>query len=224
MRRGLLRVAAGTALTVGLAAALGVGVLGTSWARDRVRAEAAAYLEARFNASVEIAEVSVRLVPSVSVTGRGLSLTRDGRVPFIRIDRFSVTGSPLRLLRRRVGAVVIEGLELQVARGARKPESVKKAALRDIRVDRIEVRRGVLLIVPDQAGKLPLQFDLEEVVMTDFSFEHAAPYAARLTNPKPAGRIDSVGRFGPWNTAEPRQTPLSGTYLFERAQLDTIKG
>ena len=225
MRRGLIRtIAAGTVVAVALAVALVAGVLGTSWAKNRVRAEAVAFLEARFDASVEIDELSLRLVPSVSVTGRGLRLVRDGRVPFIRIDRFSAAGSPLRLLRRQVGAVEIDGLELQVARGAGRSESRRKAPRRDVRVDRIEVRQGVLLIVPDQAGKLPLRFDLEEVVMNDFSFEGSAPYAARLTNPKPTGRIDSVGRFGPWNTEEPRQTPLSGTYLFERAQLDTIKG
>ena len=43
-------------------------------------------------------------------------------------------------------------------------------------------------------------------------------------NPKPRALIQTEGRFGPWATASPRATPVSGVYLFNDGELDAIKG
>jgi hypothetical protein len=60
--------------------------------------------------------------------------------------------------------------------------------------------------------------------MTDFGFDRAAGFEARLSNPKPKGEIHAKGTFGPWNTADPRMTPLGADYTFDNADLNTIKG
>ena len=54
----------------------------------------------------------------------------------------------------------------------------------------------------------------------------AAPmkYEAGLTNPSPPGEIHSVGSFGPWRSAEPGDTPLSGDYTFDHADLGVFHG
>ncbi len=44
-------------------------------------------------------------------------------------------------------------------------------------------------------------------------------YDAILTNAKPPGEIHSKGTFGPWATAEPGDTPLTGEYDFKGADL-----
>jgi hypothetical protein len=49
-------------------------------------------------------------------------------------------------------------------------------------------------------------------------------FDANLTNPKPVGNILSSGLFGPWQADSPRDTPVSGTYSFNHADLGTIKG
>ena len=49
-------------------------------------------------------------------------------------------------------------------------------------------------------------------------------YDATLTNPLPAGEIESQGRFGPWRKDNPGLTPLSGTYTFTHARLDSFRG
>jgi hypothetical protein len=49
-------------------------------------------------------------------------------------------------------------------------------------------------------------------------------FDANLTNPKPVGNILSSGSFGPWRADSPRDTPVSGTYSFNKADLGTIKG
>jgi hypothetical protein len=91
-------------------------------------------------------------------------------------------------------------------------------------IDTIRSRSARLQIDTDKPGKLPRIFDIHDLVMTDFGFDRAAAFEARLSNPKPKGEIHVKGTFGPWNTADPRMTPLGADYEFANADLDTIKG
>jgi hypothetical protein len=45
-----------------------------------------------------------------------------------------------------------------------------------------------------------------------------------MQNPEPPGEIRSSGHFGPFNSQYPGQTPLSGTYSFDKADLGVFKG
>lgn len=91
-------------------------------------------------------------------------------------------------------------------------------------IDTIRSRASRLQIDTDDPGKLPRVFDIHDLVMTDFGFDRAAGFEARLSNPKPKGEIHVKGTFGPWNTADPRMTPLGADYAFDNADLNTIKG
>lgn len=222
MRSTLLGVAAALASVIVLASV----VLTSDWAAQRVRGELVETLQARFDATVSVGHVSLSLFPRVSIDGRDLVLTRTQdrhTLPSIRASRFHVSGSPLRLLRRSVDLVLLDGLEIRVAKGVA-PRGPRRRRAPDLAISEIRVSSGLLLILPDNPEKLPLRFDLEQVTFRDFSFERAGHYQARLTNPKPAGFIDSSGTFGPWNTFDPRSTPLSGDYEFTNANLGTIRG
>jgi hypothetical protein len=222
IRSVLLGIAAACATVVALA----LVVLTSEWAAQRVRTELVEILEARFDATVSVGQVSLSLFPRVAIDGQDLLLTRTPdrhTLPFIHARQFHVSGSPLRLLRRSVDLVVLDGLEIRVAKGADESKSRRRAAP-DLTIGEIQASRGLLLILPDDPDKLPLRFDLEHIKFRDFSFERAGHYEARLTNPKPTGFIDSSGSFGPWNTFEPRSTPLSGEYTFTEAKLATIPG
>ncbi|NOT25291.1 MAG: hypothetical protein HOP16_04230 [Acidobacteria bacterium] len=222
----ILKILIGVVVAGAAATALLYLALTSEWAADRVRLRMVAFLEDRFDADVEIGEITIALVPKVAIEGRRMTLTRvnGSRVPFIRLDNFSVGGWPLDLLRRHLSDVTVDGFELRVERGVRRAPGTPSMTRHDVTIDRVVVRNGLLLIVPNNPEKLPLQFDLQEVVMEDFGFDRSSPYRARLTNPKPRGSIDSTGRFGPWVTDNLRLTPLSGGYTFDNADLSTIKG
>jgi hypothetical protein len=49
-------------------------------------------------------------------------------------------------------------------------------------------------------------------------------FEAELTNPRPVGTIHSTGRFGPWVVADPGQSPVTGDYRFDHADLASFKG
>jgi hypothetical protein len=105
-----------------------------------------------------------------------------------------------------------------------KPRRPLEATKSPILIDAIRARDARLEIATDDPGKLPRVFQIHDLVMSDFGFDRAAGFDARLTNPKPAGEIRARGTFGPWNTADPRMTPLGADYAFDRADLDTVKG
>jgi AsmA-like protein len=52
----------------------------------------------------------------------------------------------------------------------------------------------------------------------------ALEFHATLSNPTPPGEIISSGTFGPWNADVPSQTPVSGDYTFENADLGVFPG
>jgi hypothetical protein len=218
----------GVLMAAGVTLALAAAVLRSNWATQRAGQELIRILEDRLDADAELEAVTMSIFPRLSIDGRGLSLTRSGdeqRVPFVRIERFHASGSLFDVLRRSIERVEIDGFQIDVARGP-KPDNGKTSQRgnRDLKIDEIRASNGLLRILPDDPEKLPLNFQLESVTFDDFSFDHAGRYTAHLTNPKPEGVIRSAGSFGPWNTASPRSTPLSGEYEFSDARLETIKG
>src|SRR5207302_1298904 len=73
-------------------------------------------------------------------------------------------------------------------------------------------------------AKAPLKFAIHDVKLEDAGAAVPMKYDAMLTNPKPPGEIHSFGTFGPWRAAEPGDTPLSGDYTFDRADLGVFAG
>ena len=215
---------AGVGLAVALTAGGGVALLHTDWATGRVAREAKAMLEARFEGRVQVESLSMSLFPRVMVTGTNLRLARDdGQAPMLEVARFAVSGTPTELFRRAFARVELEGLQLYIRKGRGQASSLR-GRVRDVRVGEVVVRNGRVVILPDDPQKLPLEFGLQEVTLSDFSFERSTTFAARLDNPKPRALIQTEGRFGPWRSDAPRSTPVSGVYLFHDGDLGVIKG
>ena len=88
----------------------------------------------------------------------------------------------------------------------------------------VAVNNAKLVILPKDKKKFPLQFDIHRLRLWSAGIGIASRYEALLTNPKPPGTILSKGTFGPWKADEPSDTPLSGEYTFEKADLSVFSG
>jgi hypothetical protein len=187
-------------------------------------------LNHRFHSQVDLESLQVSAFPQPAVSGARLALRHNGRTdvpPLITIERFSSTAgvrglfaSPLRL-----GTIALEGLEIHVppgglGKGAMKP-SGKPLSLA---IDRIEAREARLEIASKDPAKLPRVFEIHDLVMKNFRPDTPASFTATLTNPLPAGQVQTRGEFGPWRADDPEQTALDGSYVFKNANLDTIGG
>jgi hypothetical protein len=91
-------------------------------------------------------------------------------------------------------------------------------------VNKMECTGAELVMETDKPGKLPLEFQIAHLKLTDIAAGGAMGFDAELTNPKPLGTIQTTGTFGPWHGADLGESPLKGDYRFEHADLGVFKG
>ena len=70
----------------------------------------------------------------------------------------------------------------------------------------------------------PLVFDVHEGLLADIRWDKPIKYRLKFRNPDPPGEISVTGNFGPWVHGHPDQTPFSGDYSFDQADLGVYGG
>jgi hypothetical protein len=171
--------------------------------------------------------------PLVQVEGENLALHFQGRQdlpPLMSVRRFTVRTSLWRFLGnpRYVQFVHVEGLQINVPPrdGSNRNSTAKRAMgrLRSVHFGAIVSENAVLKILTSKPDKRPLEFDIQHVNLRSSDKDGGLEFRATLSNPTPPGQILSSGTFGPWNGDNPRLTPVSGGYTFEKADLGVFAG
>jgi AsmA-like protein len=227
---------AGIALAV-IVVGMVVGSVFVSRAEPILRARVVETLSTRFKSKVELDAFHVSLLKGLQVSGEGLRIFGDtdpnnhepGVQPIIGVAEFWFRTGIWDLLRSpmHVDTVYVKGLQLNLPPREHRDEMKKmspKGGKIEIVVDRLICDRAELIVNTLRPGKLPLEFDIEDLKMTSIGPSAPMHFDANLTNPKPVGNILSSGSFGPWQADSPRDTPVSGSYSFNHADLGTIKG
>jgi hypothetical protein len=138
---------------------------------------------------------------------------------------------------RTVNRITLDGMEIYIPPKGERP-SLGSGKNRDtppaiqaeadttgsVVIEEIVARNAVLVVLPRDKSKIPLRFDIQDLRLTSAGKDVAMKYDAALRNPKPPGNIHSVGTFGPWVTEEPGDTPLSGNYVLDKADLSVFTG
>jgi hypothetical protein len=225
-----LWIAGGMVLAI-VAALIAVSVEISRSARGRVEDS----LTHEFNGKVELSSFRIAIrFPLVQGEGENLAVHFQGRQdlpPMIAVKRFTLRATIWGLLRKsgRVSYVHLEGLQINVP--PREAGSTSggdaKSVMRKFRTllfDEIVSDGATLKILTSKPGKIPLEFDIEQLRLTSSGTEGALAFRATLSNPTPPGEIVSTGIFGPWNADVPSQTPVSGNYSFEKADLGVFPG
>ncbi|MGD1215632.1 MAG: AsmA-like C-terminal region-containing protein [Terriglobales bacterium] len=206
-------------------------------AEPTLRATVIETLSTRFKSKVELDEFHVSLFKGLQVSGNELRIFGDtdpnnhepGVQPIISVAEFRFRMRILDLFRSpmHVDTVYVKGLQLNLPPREHRSEMNNmgpKGGKIEIIVDRLVCDKAQLIVNTLRPGKLPLEFDIESLKMTSIGPGSPLHFDAKLTNPKPVGHILSSGLFGPWQADSPRDTPVSGTYSFNHADLGTIKG
>ncbi|MCU1328962.1 MAG: hypothetical protein JWN34_4332 [Bryobacterales bacterium] len=216
-----------------------------------IRDQAIKYLRSHFDGDVELAQLKVHFAPQLplrillkrpgtlaQVQGQNLQLRQFGHrdsPPLFSLKRFSFEVDVAALLRAgttTVNRVTLDGMEIQIPpKGERpassndsQPASGDDANASNVVVNEVDIRNARLVILPKDKAKAPLQFDIRDLKLGNAGQNQAMTYTAVLNNPKPPGLVRSNGTFGPWSSREPSDTPLSGDYLFENADLGIFNG
>jgi hypothetical protein len=196
------------------------------WARNR----AIAGLESKFGGNLEFKDLNVNVFPRFRITGDEIILHYRGRTdlpPLISIRRLSAESNIAMLFAGRVRRVRLEGLEITVPPKSDRTPTEKKSDSKKIVgfvIDEIVADGTVLRTLPQDPQKEPLVWDIRRLTLHDAGPNSPMSFRATLTNAKPPGDIESTGKFGPWATGEPGDTPVQGTYTFQNADLSVFKG
>jgi AsmA-like C-terminal region len=213
-----------------------------------VRDQAVLYLSDHFHSDVQLASLHVHL-PKMSTLGlllkrqRGAKLRVDGGGLIMRLKghgdspplfsmrkfRFEVDMQALMEDRKTIDSVTIDGLEINVppkqdrtvtvAAPSGRPSPGSNVLIREVRIT-----DAVLLMLPRDKTRKPLQFQIASLRLTSVGAGGPMNYDGALTIPKPPGKVQSQGLFGPWDSGDPGNTPLNGTYTFRNADLGVFNG
>jgi AsmA-like C-terminal region len=245
-----LKWAAGAVLLAFLL--LGVAIsIAIHRAEPMLRAAIVEKLEEHFHARVELDSFHVSLLDGLRAEGKGLRIWPSSNAvalavpgpngasppgPLIQLADFRFhtqlsykPGEPIR-----IAVVQLNGLDIDVppkphlahppaeTAGAA-PDSGKKPLLSFV-IDSIDCNNAHLTIETSKPGKLPLEFAINHVNLTHVSLGGSMQFDGQLTNPRPVGTIITSGSIGPWVVEDPGETPVTGSYHFEHADLAVFKG
>jgi len=220
------------------AAVAGVFVLvliATAWMSNGVlsriaRERAISGLKASFASDLEVKSLDVTVFPRLRMTGEGLILRYRGRKdlpPLISIRKFSAEASLLVLLIGNIRQVRLEGLEIQVPPKSQRTPGEKKSKTERIAgfvVDEIIADGAILKTLPNDPKKESLVWDIRRLTVQSAGSFSPMSFRATLVNAEPPGEIQTTGKFGPWQTDDPGETPVEGNYRFQNADLSVFRG
>ena len=208
-----------------------------SRAEPILRARLTQSLSARYHSRVEMGAFDVSLLRGFQVSGKDLAIypyNIDSSVPTFSVRHFSFRTGYRSLVRSpmRIGYVRVEGLRMNMpAQSQRRPAAAGEGKQEHapgttptIFVDEMECVDTVLTLGTDKPGKEPAKFIIQSIDLRSIGAGQPMEFTATLTNPKPAGQIESRGFFGPWNADHPAATALGGSYSFSHADLGVFKG
>ena len=205
---------------------------------ERARRAVISALSARFNGTVELESFEFRVVPSLRAEGSGRTIRHAGRrdvPPLISIRRFWVTGSMWGALRGHASHMTVEGLDIEIPADRNRGDGIENGSdhrdtrprggdiVRTFVIDELVTIDARLVVIPRKSGRRARVWDIHRLRMESVGHQ-MMPFDAVLTNAVPPGEIETKGNFGPWNTEEPGDTPLNGSFVFQGADLGVFKG
>jgi hypothetical protein len=193
-------------------------------------------LSTRFRSRVEMDGFAVSVLKGLEVSGDGLRIYAPDDVvaagatqPLIELKHFSFHANLMGLFVKpmHVGAVHVSGMTIRIPpreMRAQAPKQKRREGKIKIQVDEIVFDDSRLIIGTSKPDKEPKDFEMSRIVMRNVGPDAPWKYDATLVNAIPKGNIHAVGTFGPWNNESPGDSTVTGHYIFDHADLNTIKG
>jgi AsmA-like C-terminal region len=145
-----------------------------------------------------------------------------GKSILMSVDRFIIKGSFLGILRRHVPRIIAVGTLIVIPPFGSKVSFNTRHSR--IVVDHLQANGSIVEFTSRDPRKRPFRFDVHEALLSDVRWGAPIRYELKLHNPEPPGELSVGGKFGSWTTGHPEQTPISGTYSFDHADLGVYGG
>jgi hypothetical protein len=148
--------------------------------------------------------------------------------PIATIEKLTIQGSYWGLFStpKRLRRVKVEGLRIYLSPSSERngnderPAGEKSALI----IDELIADGAVVEFSSGEPGAEPLTFEIHQLALNSVADDRPMSFHAALLNPEPPGEIRTDGQFGPLRSQNVGQTLLSGSYVFQRADLGIFPG
>jgi hypothetical protein len=230
------RIIIGILIALIIASGIGIAVSARQL-EPRLREWVASRLSRSLESEVQLGAVRLDWIP-LRLHAKDLIVRHHGRTdipPLLVVSSFTADLKPTDLWSSTLERVWVDGLEVNIppkdadtgkrplpnpGKGEKNYDDDDSNGLVIRNLTATNVR---LAVVPREAGKNAKVWDIFELEMKNLRSREAATFTAALINPLPYGKIEASGKFGPWQSNTPGDSPIGGEYTFA-ADLGTIEG
>jgi AsmA-like C-terminal region len=143
--------------------------------------------------------------------------------PLITIDRLTIVGSYHGLISQSVNRLTADGMHVFIPAFGTASQAFHTSPSK-ITINEIVANGSTIEFASSDPAKEPLRFDVREASLKNVGWNGPLAYQVRVHNPEPPGEVTAQGKFGVWNKDDPGNTPISGQYKFEQADLSIYRG
>src|SRR5215831_15936848 len=140
----------------------------------------------------------------------------------ITINKLIVDGSYLGILSRHVSRITAIGARVFIPPFGGNIQFHSEHST--IVLDELVANGTGVEFIPADGNTGSLVFDVHEALFREVRWGSPIQYRLKIHNPNPPGEISVEGKFGEWADGHPQDTPMSGTYTFEHADLGVYGG
>ena len=144
------------------------------------------------------------------------------RFQLITIERMRIEGSYAGILTQHVPRIIAERARVFIPPLG--SHEVFHSQHSKLVVDELVANGSSVSFLSDDKNSQPLGFDVHDALLTGVRWGSPISYHLKLHNPNPPGEITVTGKFGPWADGHHEDTPLSGAYKFNHADLSVYGG
>ena len=146
----------------------------------------------------------------------------DATKPLITIEKLTIQGAYSGILAQRITRVTAEGMRVTIPPfDSGEPFHTSSSP---VTIGEIVANGATVEFASREPDKSTLRFDVHEALLRNVGWSGPLSYRVKVHNPEPPGEVTAEGKFGVWNENEPEQTPISGEYKFENADLSVYGG
>jgi hypothetical protein len=192
-------------------------------------------LEDRFARDVKIAKFRVTYFPPGCVAEgiEFLHRQRKDLPPLITVQTLTIRAGYTGLLHNQLNDVQVAGLHVLVP--PRNPDASRQTfpftnstSGKNLTIGEITTDGAVLEFMSeqpaDQSSETRFTMRIDHLRLDHVGASDPIRFRIQFNNTEPPGEIRSDGRFGPWNSADPGNTALSGSYTYQHVTLAVFDG
>ena len=181
-------------------------------------------LEEASDSRVQITTFRRTYFPSPGCVLEGVVFVHGTNPPrhLITVRRVTITGSYFGIFARHLSRIDAEDMHVFIPPfGSGQPFHTTPST---ITVGEIVANGASVEFASRRPDQQALRFEIQEASLRNVGWKGPLTYRVKVHNPEPPGEIAATGQFGVWDRNDPAQTPLSGEYKFEHADLSFYKG